>query len=101
MLDDKRIDKLLYTNNPEGIPISLISTQDSQSQADFVAAEIKKAIIYSKGLIQYKDIAILMRMNFISQQFESTFRLNKIPFTMVRQLLANKRIKTKHVIGWR
>jgi DNA helicase-2/ATP-dependent DNA helicase PcrA len=63
--------------------MSLISTQSPQSQAEFVAAEIKKAIIYSKGLIQYKDIAVLMRMNFISRDFESVLRLNQIPFTMV------------------
>lgn len=63
--------------------MSLIKTQNSETEAEFVAAEIKKAIRNSKGLIQYKDIAILMRMNFISRQFETTFRHSKIPFTMV------------------
>ena len=82
-IDKNRIDKVLYTNNPKGIPMSLIKTQNSETEAEFVAAEIKKAIRNSKGLIQYKDIAILMRMNFISRQFETTFRHSKIPFTMV------------------
>lgn len=63
--------------------MALVATYDAQSEAEFVAAEIHKAIKYSKGLIQYKDIAILMRMNFISQQFENVFRKQKIPFTMV------------------
>ncbi|KAI9478113.1 MAG: P-loop containing nucleoside triphosphate hydrolase protein [Benjaminiella poitrasii] len=81
--DKTRIDKSLYTNNPEGIPIHLVKTRDEDSQAELVAKEIKKVVTYSKGLIQYKDIAVLMRMNFISQQFERTFRSHKIPFTIV------------------
>lgn len=63
--------------------MSLIATHNAESEAEFVAAEIHKAIRFSKGLIQYKDIAVLMRMNFISQQFENVFRKQKIPFTMV------------------
>ncbi|KAI7903351.1 P-loop containing nucleoside triphosphate hydrolase protein [Cokeromyces recurvatus] len=81
--DKTRIDKSLYTNNPEGVPICLIKTRDEDSQAELVAKEIKKVVTYSKGLIQYKDIAVLMRMNFISQQFERAFRNHKIPFTIV------------------
>lgn len=83
-IDQSRVSKTLYTNNPRGVPMSIIKTQDSEAEASFVAAEIKRAIRESKGLIQYKDIAVLMRMNFISRAFESTFRLNKIPFAMVK-----------------
>jgi DNA helicase-2/ATP-dependent DNA helicase PcrA len=61
----------------------LISTHNEESQAEWVAKEIKKVMTYSKGLIQYKDIAVLMRMNFISQQFEKVFRKHKIPFSIV------------------
>ncbi|KAI8088310.1 P-loop containing nucleoside triphosphate hydrolase protein [Thamnidium elegans] len=81
--DHSRVSKTLYTNNPRGVPMSLVSVQNSAAEAGFVAAEIKKAVKNSKGLIQYKDIVVLMRMNFISREFESVFRLNKIPFTMV------------------
>lgn len=86
-LDKTRIDKALYTNNPDGIPISLISTHNEESQAEWVAKEIKKVMTYSKGLIQYKDIAVLMRMNFISQQFEKVFRKHKIPFSIVSWII--------------
>lgn len=72
----------MYTSNPIGIPISLISTHNEDSQAEFVAKEIKKVIKYSKGLVDYKDFAVLMRMNYISRQFESTFRKHRIPFTI-------------------
>lgn len=83
-LDKKRHDKNLYTNNPAGVPISFIDTPNEETQAEFVAAEIKRVIKYSKGLITFKDIAVLMRMNYISQKFEHTFRKHKIPYTVVR-----------------
>ena len=83
LLDRTRIDKALYTNNPKGIPIVLNRPRNESSQAAFVAKEINRVIKYSKGLINYKDIAVLMRMNFISQQFEQVFRSHKIPFTIV------------------
>ncbi|KAI8065345.1 P-loop containing nucleoside triphosphate hydrolase protein [Gilbertella persicaria] len=81
--DRSRIDKALYTNNPEGVPIAIIRTRNEESQAKLVAKEIKQIITYSKGLINYKDIAVLMRMNFISQQFERVFRSHNIPFSIV------------------
>jgi DNA helicase-2/ATP-dependent DNA helicase PcrA len=86
MLDKTRIDKALYTNNPDGIPISLVSTYNEESQAEWVAKEISKVMKYSKNLIEYKDIAVLMRMNFISQQFEKVFRKHKIPFSIVSEI---------------
>ncbi|CEP07455.1 hypothetical protein [Parasitella parasitica] len=72
--DDTRIDKALYTNNPVGIPITILSTRNEDTQAEFVAKEIKKVIKYSKGLLSFKDFAVLMRMNSTSLKFESTFR---------------------------
>lgn len=77
------MNKALYTNNPIGIPTSLIETADEKKQAEYVAYEISKVVDYSKGLIQYKDIAILMRANFITHQFERILRKHQIPFNLV------------------
>lgn len=84
--DSSRFNKSLRTNNPDGKPIFRITTDDEESQAEFVANEIKKIISGSKGLINYKDIAVLMRMNFISRQFEGAFKCHKIPFTIVSSI---------------
>ncbi|KAI8337373.1 P-loop containing nucleoside triphosphate hydrolase protein [Choanephora cucurbitarum] len=96
--DRTRIDKALYTNNPKGIPIVLNRPKNEFSQATFVAKEISRVIKYSKGLINYKDIAVLMRMNFISQQFEQVFRSHKIPFTIVGGDRFFDRVEIKDVI---
>ncbi|KAF1803631.1 P-loop containing nucleoside triphosphate hydrolase protein [Mucor lusitanicus] len=98
--DVKRIDKSLYTNNPAGIPISLISLRDEDDQATFVAKEIKKIIKYSKGLLDYKDFAVLMRMNYISQKFEATFRSHRIPFTIIGGDRFFNRIEIKDILGY-
>ncbi|KAI9246993.1 P-loop containing nucleoside triphosphate hydrolase protein [Helicostylum pulchrum] len=82
MQDAERMNKALYTNNPVGIPISLIKTADEKKQAEYVAYEISKVVDYSKGLIQYKDIAILIRANFITHQFERILRKHQIPFNL-------------------
>lgn len=81
--DNSRIDKSLHTDNPIGKPILKIQTSDESTQAQFVAKEIRNIIDGSKGMISYKDFAVLMRMNATSQQFEHCFRANKIPFTIV------------------
>ncbi|KAI8048251.1 P-loop containing nucleoside triphosphate hydrolase protein [Thamnidium elegans] len=80
--DAERMNKALYTNNPVGIPISLIKTADEKKQAEYVAYEISKVVDYSQGLIQYKDIAILIRANFITHQFERILRKHQIPFNL-------------------
>lgn len=81
--DSSRFNKSLRTKNPDGVPIFRVSTDDEESQAEFVASEIRNIISGSMGLINYKDIAVLMRMNFISREFEGVFRRHKIPFIMV------------------
>lgn len=98
--DVKRIDKSLYTNNPVGIPISLITTSNEDEQATFVAKEIKKIMKYSKGLLDYKDFAVLMRMNYISQKFEATFRKYRIPFTVIGGDRFFNRIEIKDILAY-
>lgn len=91
-LDSSRFNKSLRTTNPDGKPIFRISTDDESSQAEFVATEIQTVITASMGLINYKDIAVLMRMNFISREFEAVFRHHKIPFTIVNSMAYNYKV---------
>lgn len=92
-LDKSRIDKSLHTDNPVGKPILKITTSDESAQAQFVAKEIKNIINGAKGLVSYRDFAVLMRTNSTSQQFERAFRANKIPFTIVSLKLNFRSLK--------
>ncbi|KAI8638789.1 P-loop containing nucleoside triphosphate hydrolase protein [Parasitella parasitica] len=98
--DVTRIDKSLYTNNPVGIPISILSTRNEDTQAEFVAKEIKKVIKYSKGLVSFKDFAVLMRSNFTSRKFEATFRKLRIPFSIICGDRFFDRIEIKDMLAY-
>ncbi|CEG78325.1 hypothetical protein RMATCC62417_12954 [Rhizopus microsporus] len=98
--DPDRIEKSLFTDNPRGIPISIISVHDHLKQSEFVASEIRKVVTYSKGLIQYKDIAILMRMNYISNDLETAFRNHKIPYVVVGGDRFFNRMEVKDIISY-
>ncbi|KAG4065602.1 hypothetical protein HA402_012592 [Bradysia odoriphaga] len=98
--DKSRIEKSLHTDNPIGKPILKIQTSDESAQAQFVAKEIKKIIEGSKGMVGYKDFAVLMRMNATSQQFEQCFRANKIPFTIVGGDRFFNRVEVKDILGY-
>ncbi|KAI9253027.1 P-loop containing nucleoside triphosphate hydrolase protein [Sporodiniella umbellata] len=98
--DSTRIDKTLFTKNGNGIPISLASVGDQKNQAEFVACEIRKIISYSKGLINYSDIAVLMRMNFISNDVENAFRSHSIPYVVVGGERFFSRVEVKDIISY-
>ncbi|XP_037032641.1 ATP-dependent DNA helicase PcrA-like [Bradysia coprophila] len=98
--DKSRIEKSLHTDNPIGKPILKIQTSDESAQAQFVAMEIKKIIDGSKGMVGYKDFAVLMRMNATSQQFEQCFRANKIPFTIVGGDRFFNRVEVKDILAY-
>lgn len=89
-IDQDRTQKTSFTNNPRGIPIVLLTTRNEKSQAELVAKEINRVIEGSKGLLEYKDVAILMRANHSSEQFERVLRAYEIPFKYVSSNLRDR-----------
>lgn len=77
----------------------LISLENNQEQAKFILEEIQRCIRDSQGLIKYRDIAILMRMTYISQDFEKVLRKNHIPYKM-EGILFFDRAEIKDVISY-
>lgn len=53
-------------------------------EAQSIAEEINRIIKFSNGLITYSDIAVLVRMNFLSRSLEQTFHAAGIPYVIVR-----------------
>jgi DNA helicase II / ATP-dependent DNA helicase PcrA len=62
-----RVDKNLFTDNPEGDPISLYIAFDETDEAGFVTRKIKELIAQGR---QPKDFAILYRANSQSRALE-------------------------------
>jgi DNA helicase-2/ATP-dependent DNA helicase PcrA len=75
-----RIDKDSATINEHGEKISVIKFDNPEDESSGIAQIIKE--IVDKNDIEYKDIAILCRLQYQSRNFEKTFLYNKIPFRL-------------------
>ncbi len=85
-----RVDKNLFTDNPEGDPLSLYIAFDETDEAGFVARKIKELIAQGR---QPKDFAVLYRANFQSRALEEQFLSGNVP----HQVLGTRFFERKEV----
>ncbi len=76
-----RKDKELWSAQGSGPPLRWVQCVDDREEAEFVAAEIER-IKLNRGL-QYRDFAILYRVNPQARTFEEALRTFSIPYTIV------------------
>ncbi len=76
-----RKDKELWSAQGNGPPLRWVQCADDREEAEFVAAEIER-IKLNRGL-QYRDFAILYRVNPQARPFEEALRTFGIPYTIV------------------
>ncbi|KAF7791687.1 hypothetical protein EIP86_002710 [Pleurotus ostreatoroseus] len=60
-----------------------ISVLHEQAEASSIAAEIKRIVSCSGGMLSYSDFAILLRMNSLSRAIESALQLEGIPHAVL------------------
>ena len=87
-----RHDKHLWTDNDEGNPVRYYEARNDDEQVHFVADTIKR--LHAAGA-NYRDIAILYRMNRSAAKFEPEFTKDSIPYNIVKgqSLYDSKAIK--------
>lgn len=88
--NSERLEKNLFTKNPEGAPISLYIAFDETDEAAFVTRTIGEAI---RGGAQPKDFAVLYRANFQSRAIEEQLLHANIPY----QVLGTRFFERKEV----
>lgn len=93
-----RIEKTLWTDNPKGEPISVLSCQSDTDESEKVAANIKKAILKYK--IDFLNIAILYRTNAQSRSIEDALRRSRIPYLIIGGIEFYKRKEIKDIIAY-
>ncbi|MEI8281556.1 MAG: 3'-5' exonuclease [Armatimonadota bacterium] len=76
-----RANKQLWTDNENGVPITLTMSGTEQEEAMNVAAQILGDV--QRGRRQYKDFAVLYRTNAQSRVVEEAFLTNRIPHLLV------------------
>ena len=94
-----RFDKVLWTDNEEGLKAQLFSAYSEQDEAYFVCEQIKN-LRYLNPDYKLKDFAILMRINALSRSFEQQFQRNRIPYKVFGGFKFFERREIKDVLAY-
>lgn len=96
--NEERKDKNLWTDNPEGEKITVYRAQDEKDEARYVAEKIKENMM--TDMRDYKDFAVLYRMNAQSRVIEEEFMSRNIKYTIVGGLKFYERKELKDIIAY-
>ncbi|MEE9615194.1 MAG: UvrD-helicase domain-containing protein, partial [Thermodesulfobacteriota bacterium] len=77
-----RMEKTLWTENPEGPPASYRECRDEHREAETVTARVRETLVEEPSL-GYGDFAVFYRTNAQSRVFEEKFLREGIPYTIV------------------
>ncbi|MDR2266148.1 MAG: UvrD-helicase domain-containing protein, partial [Christensenellaceae bacterium] len=92
-----RHEKTLFTDLPDGKPVVYYKGPTTDGEAHWVVTRIK-ALLHSG--YTYSDVAIIIRFNWISRQFESAFMTNSIPYVFVGGFRFFERKEIQDVIAY-
>ena len=93
-----RNDKIIWTDNKDGINIELINAIDGEHEAQRVASSITAKV--SNENRSYSDFVILYRANAMSRSFEKILVQNRIPYRIVGGLKFYDRAEIKDIIAY-
>jgi DNA helicase-2/ATP-dependent DNA helicase PcrA len=91
--NSNQLPKEVFTNNPEG-DIVVFFEEETQAQESLRVLKLV-SFLTAKYKLQYKDIAILYRMSYLSRSIEETFLKGNVPYRIVggTPFYARKEIK--------
>ena len=93
-----RIDKTLFTQNDDGEKVTYNKSYEDKDEADFVTKQIY-TLVHQKGY-KYSDIAVLMRLNALTRNFEEKFVAYNIPYKIFGGLKFYERSEIKNVMAY-
>lgn len=92
-----RKDKKLWSENNDSSKIEIYSAYNDIDEAEYVSRTINKLI--NKD-IEYKDIAILYRANYLSRNIENSLLRNTIPYKLIGSLKFLQREEIRNMISY-
>ena len=93
-----RIDKTLFTENEAGNTVVFNKVYSDSEEADYVTKAII-GLVADKGY-KYSDIAVLMRLNALTRNFEEKFVAYDIPYKIFGGLKFYERAEIKNVMAY-
>ena len=96
--NQNRIDKTLFTENDSGIKVQYFNKYNDREEAEFVVQEIYN--LTHNLDYNYKDIAVLMRLNALTRSFEDKLLSYDIPYRVFGGLKFYDRAEIKNVLAY-
>ncbi len=94
----QRKPKDLLTHNPAGTPVTTLTFETGQDEAEGIAQRIQKAVKDQKR--NYRDFAVFLRINALSRSLEQAFLKHRVPFQIVRGLAFFERKENRDVLAY-
>ncbi len=94
-----RFDKVLWTENEDGVKAQLYNAFNERDEAYFVAEQIKN-LRFINPKLRLRDFAVLMRVNALSRSFEQQFQQDKIPCKVFGGFKFFERKEIKDVLAY-
>jgi DNA helicase-2/ATP-dependent DNA helicase PcrA len=94
----KRKPKDLFTDNPAGPPVAVLTFESGLDEADGVARRIAAAV--QAGKRSFRDFAIFLRINALSRALETTFVKHRVPFQIVKGFAFFDRKENRDVLAY-
>ncbi len=92
-----QLKKKLWTEHQQGEPITVLEAYDERDEAEKIIGFIEDEV--RKGR-QYQEIAVLYRINALSQVLEESFRRRGIPYQIVSGLSFYRRKEVKDTLAY-
>ncbi|MBN1958380.1 MAG: UvrD-helicase domain-containing protein [Desulfuromonadales bacterium] len=96
--NDKRREKVLWTDRGEGAKVRYLLAEDSEDEARLIVEQIHAQQYRSK--LRYGDFAILYRTNTQSRAFEEQLRYDNIPYVLIGGQQFYDRKEVRDVIAY-
>ena len=96
--NQKRKEKTLFTENPEGEPVELLTFNDERQEADEIAVKIRRAV--DRGEAEYTDFAVFYRVNSLSRELELALARHKIPYQLAGSVAFYERTEVKDLLSY-
>ncbi|MEE9404506.1 MAG: UvrD-helicase domain-containing protein [Algisphaera sp.] len=100
--NEGRRHKKLWTDNPEGDPVHIVTCGDERSEASWVADTFKRLNegVEGRPAIAWGHMAVFYRMNSLSRVMEDTLRDAGIPYQIARGTAFYDRKEIKDAIAF-
>ncbi len=91
--------KTLWTSSGDGEPITFLRAESQYEEARYIAGEITRLVERAK-MQNYRDIAVLYRLNALSRSLEAALREQGIPYRIFGGMRFYDRKEIKDVLAY-